>query len=212
MKTSIKTLIALTITTVALTLSTVNVKAAEPNQVTVLTEVKKVNKITVSGNVELILVQSADESVKVYDSYFSKNALVQQKDGELRVSSFNKEALTVVVYVSNLSSISASDNSTIKTFGKFNTLSLDVNLKDKATAVLNTNTVNLFANLNGQSNLSLTGTTLEYNAIMGSVATVSMSQFTASTTNIQSKNNNVVIAKNPKAITTLEEIYLSENS
>ena len=90
MKTSIKTLIALTITTVALTLSTVNVKAAEPNQVTVLTEVKKVNKITVSGNVELILVQSADESVKVYDSYFSKNALVQQKDGELRVSSFNK--------------------------------------------------------------------------------------------------------------------------
>lgn len=212
MKTSIKTLIALTITTVALTLSTVNVKAAEPNQVTVLTEVKKVNKITVSGNVELILVQSADESVKVYDSYFSKNALVQQKDGELRVSSFNKEALTVVVYVSNLSSISASDNSTIKTFGKFNTLSLDVNLKDKATAVLNTNTVNLFANLNGQSNLSLTGTTLEYNAIMGSVATVSMSQFTASTTNIQSKSNSVVIAKNPKAITTLEEIYLSENS
>lgn len=212
MKTSIKTLIALTITTVALTLSTVNVKAAEPNQVTVLTEVKKVNKITVSGNVELILVQSADESVKVYDSYFSKNALVQQKDGELRVSSFNKEALTVVVYVSNLSSISASDNSTIKTFGKFNTLSLDLNLKDKATAVLNTNTVNLFANLNGQSNLSLTGTTLEYNAIMGSVATVSMSQFTASTTNIQSKSNSVVIAKNPKAITTLEEIYLSENS
>lgn len=212
MKTSIKTLIALTITTVALTLSTVNVKAAEPNQVTVLTEVKKVNKITVSGNVELILVQSADESVKVYDSYFSKNALVQQKDGELRVSSFNKEALTVVVYVSNLSAISASDNSTIKTFGKFNTLSLDVNLKDKATAVLNTNTVNLFANLNGQSNLSLTGTTLEYSAIMGSVATVSMSQFTANTTNIQSKNNSVVIAKNPKAITTLEEIYLSENS
>lgn len=212
MKTSIKTLIALTITTVALTLSTVNLKAAEPNQVTVLTEVKKVNKITVSGNVELILVQSADESVKVYDSYFSKNALVQQKDGELRVSSFNKEALTVVVYVSNLSAISASDNSTIKTFGKFNTLSLDVNLKDKATAVLNTNTVNLFANLNGQSNLSLTGTTLEYSAIMGSVATVSMSQFTANTTNIQSKNNSVVIAKNPKAITTLEEIYLSENS
>lgn len=212
MKTSIKTLIALTITTVALTLSTVTVKAAEPNQVTVLTEVKKVNKISVSGNVELILVQSTDESVKVYDSYFSKNALVQQKDGELRVSSFNKEALTVVVYVNNLSSITASDNSTVKTFGKFNTLSLDVNLKDKATAVLNTNTVNLFANLNGQSNLSLTGTTLEYNAIMSSVATVNMSQFTASTTNIQSKNNSIVIAKSPKAITTLEEIYLLENS
>lgn len=212
MKTSIKTLIALTITTLALTLSTVNVQAADSNQITVLTEVKKVNKISVSGNVELILVQSADESVKVYDTYFSKNALVQQKNGELRISSFNKETLTVVVYVSNLSTLTASDNSTIKTFGKFNALSLDVNLNDKTTAILNTNTVNLHANLNGQSNLSLTGTSDEYSAIMGSFSTVNMSRFTANATNIQSKNNNTLIVKTPKAIVSLENIYNSENS
>lgn len=212
MKTSIKTLIALTITTLALTLSAASVKAANPNQVTILTEVKKVNKISVAGNVELILVQSADESVKVYDSYFSKNALVQQKDGELRISSFNNEVLTVVVYVKNLSSITASGNSTIKTAGKFNTLSLEVTLKDKATAVLNTNTVDLYANLNGQSNLSLTGTTFTYNAIISSVAAVNMSQFTASTTNIQSKSNSIAVVKSPKTITTLEELSLLENS
>lgn len=212
MKTSIKTLIALTLSTVALTLSTVSVKAANPKQVTVLAEVKKVNKINVSGNVELILVQSTDESVKVYDSYFSKNALVQQKDGELRVSSFNNEVLTVVVYVKNLSSITASGNSIIKTAGKFNTLSLEVTLKDKASAILNTNTVDLYANLNGQSNLSLTGTTLTYNAIMSSISAVNMSQFTASTTNIQSKNNNIVSKKSTKAIATLEELSILENS
>ncbi len=212
MKTSIKTLIALTITTLALTLSAASVKAANPNQVTILTEVKKVDKISVAGNVELILVQSADESVKVYDSYFSKNALVQQKDGELRISSFNKEVLTVVVYVKNLSSITASGNSTIKTAGKFNTLSLEVTLKDKATAVLNTNTVDLYANLNGQSNLSLTGTTFTYNAIISSVAAVNMSQFTASTTNIQSKSKSIAVVKSQKAITTLEELSLLENS
>ena len=204
MKTSIKTLIALTITTLALTLSAASVKAANPNQVTILTEVKKVDKISVAGNVELILVQSADESVKVYDSYFSKNALVQQKDGELRISSFNKEVLTVVVYVKNLSSITASGNSTIKTAGKFNTLSLEVTLKDKATAVLNTNTVDLYANLNGQSNLSLTGTTFTYNAIISSVAAVNMSQFTASTTDIQSKSKSIAVVKSKKAITKLE--------
>jgi hypothetical protein len=212
MKTSIKTLIALTITTLALTLSAASVKAANPNQVTILTEVKKVDKISVAGNVELILVQSADESVKVYDSYFSKNALVQQKDGELRISSFNKEVLTVVVYVKNLSSITASGNSTIKTAGKFNTLSLEVTLKDKATAVLNTNTVDLYANLNGQSNLSLTGTTFTYNAIISSVAAVNMSQFTASTTNIQSKSKSIAVVKSQKAITKLEELSLLENS
>lgn len=209
MKTSIKSLIALTITTLALTTATVNVKAAEANQVTILSQVKKVNKISVSGNVELILVQSADESVKVYDSYFSKNALVQQKDGELRISSFNKETLTVIAYVSNLSAISASDNSTVKTFGKFNTLSLDVTLSDEAKATLNTNTVSMYAQLNGKSNLSLTGSTSDYNAVMGSVASVSMSQFVANSTNIQSKSNTVAIAK--KA-TSLEDLYLSENS
>jgi hypothetical protein len=212
MKTSIKSLIALTITTLALTTATVNVKAAEANQVTVLSQVKKVNKISVSGNVELILVQSADESVKVYDSYFSKNALVQQKDGELRISSFNKETLTVVVYVSNLSAISAADNSTVKTFGKFSALSLDVTLKDQAKAVLNTNTVSMFAQLNDKSNLSLTGSTSDYNAVMGNVATVNMSQFAANSTNIQSKSSPVASAKNTKTSISLEDLYISENS
>lgn len=212
MKTSIKSLIALTITTLALTTATVNVKAAEYNQVTVLSQVKKVNKISVSGNVELILVQSADESVKVYDSYFSKNALVQQKDGELRISSFSKEPLTVVAYVSNLSAITASDNSTVKTFGKFNALSLDVTLKDQAKAVLNTNTVSMFAQLNDKSNLSLTGSTSDYNAVMGNVATVNMSQFAANSTNIQSKSSTVSSAKNTKTSISLEDLYISENS
>lgn len=198
MKTSIKTLIALAITAVTLTSSTVMANTADQNKVTILSEVKKVNKINVAGNVELILVQSADESVKVNDNYFAKNALVQQKDGELRISSFNKETLTVVVYVNNLTSITAADNATVKTFGQFNVLSLDINLKDQATATLNTNTINLYTNLSGQSNLTLTGTTSDYSAVMDSVAKVNMAQFAAESTNIQSKN--VSVAKTVSVI------------
>jgi hypothetical protein len=197
MKTSIKSLIALVATGLVLTTATINVKADDNTQVTVLSDVKKVNKINVSGNVELILVQSADESVKVYDNYFSKNALVQQKDGELRISSFNKETLTVVVYVNSLTSISASNNATVKTLGKFSTLSLDVNLKDEAKATLNTNTISLSTNVADQANLTLSGSTTDYNAVMGSVAKVNMGHFVAETTNIQSKN--VSIAKVAKA-------------
>lgn len=196
MKTAIKTL-AIALTTLLSTTVASTVKA-DNNTVTVLSEVKKVNKINVSGNVEVILVQSPNESVKVYDNYYAKNALVQQKDGELRISSFNKEMLTVVVYVSNLSSITASDNAKVSTYGKFSTLSLDVNLKDSATANLNTNTINLNSNLNGQANLTLAGSTTAYNATMGSVAKVNLDQFAAETTNIQSK---AVIAK---AATTSE--------
>ena len=212
MKIAIKSLIALTITTLALTASTISVKAADPNQVTVLTQAKKLNKINVSGNVELILVQSADESVKVYDNYFTKNALVQEKDGELRISSFNKETLSVVVNVSDLSSITASGNAKITTYGKFNALSLDVYLSDQANVVLNTNTISLFANLNGQSNLSLTGTTTEYNAVMGSVATVSMTKYIAATTNIQSKGISIAKINKAKSLKRIQSLFPLENS
>ena len=212
MKIAIKSLIALTITTLALTASTISVKAADPNQVTVLTQAKKLNKINVSGNVELILVQSADESVKVYDNYFTKNALIQEKDGELRISSFNKETLSVVVNVSDLSSITASGNAKITTYGKFNALSLDVYLSDQANAVLNTNTISLFANLNGQSNLSLTGTTTEYNAVMGSVATVSMKKYIAATTNIQSKGISIAKINKAKSLKRIQSLFPLENS
>ncbi|TCC93782.1 hypothetical protein EZ428_03145 [Pedobacter frigiditerrae] len=193
MKTSIKTLIALSLTGLVLTSSAFVTKAADGQKQTVLTDVKKVNKINVSGNVELILVQSADENVKVYNDYYASNALVQQKNGELRISSFNKETLTVIVYVTNLNSITASENATVKTFGKFSLLNLDVNLKDKATANLNTSTISLNANVTDEANLTLSGTTEEYNAVLGSVAKLNMNSFAAETTSIKSQN--ISIAK-----------------
>lgn len=191
MKTSIKTLIALSLTGLVLTTSAFVSKAADGQTQTVLTDVKKVNKITVSGNVELILVQSADESVKVYNDYYASNALVQQKNGELRISSFNKETLTVIVYVTNLSSVTAADNATVKTYGKFNLLNLDVTLKDKATANLNTNTVSLNANVTDEASLTLSGTTDDYNAVLGSVAKLNMTQFAAESTSIKSQNMSI---------------------
>lgn len=207
MKNSIKNLVAaLTLTGVVLTGSAFTAKAAEhTQQVTVLSEVKKVNKINVAGNVELILVQSADESVKVYDNYFSKNALVQQKDGELRISSFNKETLTVVVYVSSLNEITASNNATVRTVGKFNTLDLEVNLKDNASAKLNTNTISLFTNVSSSANLTLTGSTMAYDAVLRNIAKVNTDQFLAESTSI--KSNSVAIASvNAPALQTLDDL------
>ncbi len=193
MKTSIKNLIAVTLTLVVLTSSAFTTKA-DNSTVTVLTDVKKVNKINVSGNVELILVQSADESVKVYDNYYTKNALVQQKDGELRISSYEKEALIVVVYVSNLSAITASENATVRTHGKFSALGLDVNLAGNAKATLNTNTLSLNTNIKGTAALTLTGSTLDYNGTVNNLSKVNMNDFVAETSSIRSQN---IVAASP---------------
>ncbi|MFN0256177.1 GIN domain-containing protein [Pedobacter ureilyticus] len=192
MKTSIKNLFAAILTVAISASAPAFVNAKETKKVTVVGEVKKFNKLNVAGNVEVILVQSQNQSVKVYDNYYAKNALVQEKNGELRISSFDKETLTVVVYANQLNEITVSDKAVVKTSGKFSALSLEVNLKDQSKAILNTNTVDLFANVNGQSQLTLSGTTSEYNALINSVASINMDKFTAENSSIQSKNTAAV--------------------
>jgi len=191
MKTAIKNLFAAILTVAISASAPAFVNAKEAKKVTVLSTVKNFNKLNVSGNVEVILVQSASPSVQVYDNYYAKNALVQEKDGELRISSFDKETLTVVVYASQLSEITASDKATVKTNGKFNTLNLEVNLKDQAKATLNTNTIDLFAKVNDKASLSLSGSTTDYNAVIGSLASLSSEKFSAENSSIQSKNTAV---------------------
>ncbi|KQC01502.1 GIN domain-containing protein [Pedobacter sp. Hv1] len=179
MKTSIKTLFAAVLTLVVLTSSAFASTDVKSNNVTVLNQVKNISKLEVKGNVDVILVQAPTESVKVNDSYYSKNALVQEKEGVLRISSFEKERLTVTVYVRNLSSIEAGDNATVKTFGKISFLSLDVILKDKATADINATTINLYTSIKDNAKLVLSGSTTEHYAILGSQAKMSMDQFIA---------------------------------
>lgn len=222
MKTSIKNLFV-----VALGLVTISTSAfandskenaknnASASKVTILNEVKNISKIVASGNVEVFVVQAPTESVKVYDSYYSKNALVQQKDGVLRISSFEAAPLTVTVYVRNISSIEATDNATVKTYGKVNFLSLDVLLKDKATAEINANTVNLFTSVKDQASLKLSGTTEEHYALMGTAAKMTTGNFVAGTSDVKSiapayRAQAKVVAKTLEAIAANDEMLLSK--
>jgi hypothetical protein len=207
MKTSIKNLIAGLLTTVVLTSSAFASTDEQKNSnvVTVLTQVKNINKLVVSGNVEVFLIQAPTESVKVYDSYYSKNALVQQEEGVLRISSFQKETLKVTVYVKNLSTIQASDNASVKTFGKVSFLSLDVILKDKASADITANTISLFTSVKDSASLNLSGSTEDHTAVLGSVAKMSMNQFAATNSSVSSIANPVIVSKQPVK-QTLESI------
>lgn len=194
MKTSIKTLFAVALTAIVLTSATA-VNAAESNSnYTNITSVKNITKINISGNVKLILVQDAKESVQVYDSYYTKNALVQQQNGELRISSFNKKTLTVIAHVNNISSIEASNNSSVSTSGSFNLLNLKVSLNDLATADINTNTVSLNTIVNNGASLKLSGTTDSYTAVLGTIAKVNMNNFSAADSNVSTAPVNTYTA------------------
>jgi len=165
MKTSIKNFIAAGITATLLLGISVAAKAdAAPKASTVLSSIKNINSISVSGNVELILVQDSEESFKVYNDYYANNAIVQHKDGQLRISSFGKEKLTVVAHVKNLSALSAANQSTVKTYGKFDLLNLSIDLKDQAKADLNVNTVSVSTGISGDAQLTMSGKTDEHYA------------------------------------------------
>ncbi|TKC12454.1 hypothetical protein FA048_02220 [Pedobacter polaris] len=209
MKTSIKNLFAATLTLVVLTSSAFASTDVKQNNVTVLNQVKNTNKVVVNGNVEVILVQAPVESVKVYDSYYSKNALVQQQEGVLRISSFQKETLTVVVYVRNLSTIEAGDNSSVKTSGKMNFLSLDVILNGNSKADINANTVNLTTSVKDSASLKLGGSTTDFYATLGTQAKINMDQFTADCLSLNSISPVYAKATTVKK-PTLESIVLTD--
>lgn len=215
MKTSIKNLFVVALGLVTISTSAFandNKENAKNNtsasKVTILSEVKNINKIVATGNVEVFVVQAPTESVKVYDSYYSKNALVQQKDGVLRISSFEKEPLAVTVYVRNISAIEASDNATVKTFGKVNFLSLDVLLTGKATADINAKTVNFYTSINDHASLKLGGSTEEHYALLGTSAKLTTGNFVAGTSDVKSIAPKYIAQAKPVA--TLESLAIAD--
>ena len=209
MKNSIKNLFAAALTVVAITGSAFASTGVKTNNVTVLNQIKKINKIEVRGNVEVIILQAPVESVKVYDSYYAKNALVQQLEGVLRISSFQKETLTVAVYVRDLASIEAAGNSLVKTSGKINFVSLNVVLKDTAKADINTNTINLTTSVKDSASLNLSGSTTDLFANLGAQAKINMDTFVADSSTVKAIAPiyaKVVTAKKQ----TLESIVLND--
>ncbi|UKT63686.1 GIN domain-containing protein [Pedobacter mucosus] len=185
MKNSIKNLFAAALVMVTLSSATLSVNATETkSNYTAITSVKNISKIIVTGNVKLIIVQDAKESVEIINKYTAKNTSVEQKGTLLTISSSNKNMVTVIAHVNNLTTIEASNTSTVSTYGKLNLLNLSVTLNDEASANINTNTVNLFTCVKDSASLKLEGSTENHSAFVSVEAKIKMADFVAQDTNI----------------------------
>jgi hypothetical protein len=210
MKNAIKNFIAASLTATVIIGSSIAAKADDTyNTSTVISTVKHINKIAVSGNVELILIQDVADHVKVYNDYYASNALIQEKDGLLRISSYNRAKLTVVVHVKNLSALDVEDKSTVKTYGNFYLLDLNIALRDQAKADINANTTQLTTTVSGDAELKLAGSTEEYAAKMNDAANVNMEGFIARNSSISSENSIITQASAAEDIKadTLLKLY-----
>src|ERR1700743_1936480 len=160
MKTSILTL-AIAIVTVLGVSQSAFAGNKDREAFTVLTEISNINKIEVRGNVELYLSDGATDQVKVYNQYYSENAVVKSQNGVLKISSYKAEKLVVWVTVSNLCNLSVYDNAQAKSFGKLSALELSVNLYNNASAQLNLDTYSVNMTLNDHATADIEGTTTE---------------------------------------------------
>ena len=127
------------------------------NYVTTLTNISAINKIEVRGNVELYISDATNDQVKVYNKYYSESAVVQTKNGVLNIASYGAEKLVVWVSANDLRSVSAYDNSDIKSFGQFSNIEFNVDLHDNATAKLNIDAFSANVSVSDHATASLSG-------------------------------------------------------
>jgi len=158
MKTTILTIAFLTATILGTSNSTfASTGKTEQATTTTLTNVSNISEIQIRGNVELYVSAGTTDQVKVYNNYYSNNALVQDDKGVLRIASYSTQKLTVWVTANQLAKLSVYDNSTVKSFGKLSAINLDVELYNNASAQLNMDAFSANVKVNDNAKANLTG-------------------------------------------------------
>jgi hypothetical protein len=169
MKTKIVTLITLlvvsatTLTYAATTIdSASNAQDSIREQTTVLADITNINEIEASGNVEVYVTSGDKDQVKVCDNYYTQNGLVQAENGVLRISSYTKDKLIVMVTVTDLRAITADYNAVIKSTGTLSALELNVNLNSNAAAYLKLDAFAAVFTVNDTAKAFLSGDVNDY--------------------------------------------------
>ncbi|HZY35895.1 MAG TPA: DUF2807 domain-containing protein [Mucilaginibacter sp.] len=128
---------------------------------TMLTGISNISEIEVHGNVKLYVTTGDADQVKVYNDYYAEDALVQEQNGVLRITSYETKQLEVWVTVTDLSKLTAYDNAEIKSFGKFSSIDLNLALYNRASAQLDIDAYSATVSLNDRAMADLSGTVTE---------------------------------------------------
>ncbi|WP_316822423.1 GIN domain-containing protein [Pedobacter gandavensis] len=171
MKTAIKTLIASTLTAIVLTTSAFTTIAKDKSPANKPAAVK-FNKVVVTGNANVILVQGNREEVNSYEEMNESNYSVKQKGYTLYINSTDKN--TIYVNVKDLQRIDVANTASVKTKGNFDLAVLQIFLKDEAKANVNANVESLYTDISGASDLKLSGSTKDHSLVKNDVSKLNL--------------------------------------
>ncbi|MEJ5964130.1 GIN domain-containing protein [Pedobacter immunditicola] len=184
MKTSIKTAFATALTAVLLATTAFTTFATEsPKKATVKASAMKVNMVVVTGDVDVYLIHSDKEDIKVVPFGDNEaNVSFKKRGPKLFINSAEAGRATIYVYLKDLKRIDASNTAMVKTRGDFNMDALQIFLKDDAKANVNVNTKSLYTVIKDQSDLKLTGQSDVHILEKAEYATLKMHHFNAGKT------------------------------
>ncbi|RWY48035.1 GIN domain-containing protein [Mucilaginibacter gilvus] len=130
---------------------------------TILQDVGAISSIEVHGNVQLFITDAPADVIKVYNKYYAESALIQNKDGVLRISSYGNEKLVIWVKANDLRSVSLFDNAQINSFGTLSKIEFSVDLHNNAQANLNLNAFKLTLHVSNNAKADINGSAEEFN-------------------------------------------------
>jgi len=186
MKTSITTLTKSLLAAIVLSASIFSTTvSAEEKQPVKISAPKSFDKVVVSGNVEVTLIQNGREGISYNDDNTGKVKVIQ--DGSaLKITSADNSTAKITVYVKNIYRVQASDKAVVKTDGKLDVKYLQVLLKGNAVAQINAKTESLYTVLEESADLKLSGATQNHSLVMGNTPTLNLDRFAALKTEISS--------------------------
>lgn len=199
MKTLAKTLFASALTLVFITSTAITTFANGIDTKTVEVAVPMTfNKVKVSGNVKVVLVQGKKERIEVINGDYNLDKTSIKRLGyTLIINSTEANQITVLVSLNDLQRIDASDKAIVKTDGKFDVKYLQVFLKDDAKATVKANTESMYTYIKDHADLKLSGTTADHNVVKDDISKLDMDNLVALKTTTTPLNQ-IMVAANKK--------------
>jgi Putative auto-transporter adhesin, head GIN domain len=179
MKTQIITLFTALVLSTGIAATTYAAPVKNDNNVTVLTDISAINKIEVRGNVTLYVSDGSADEVKVYNKFYSEDAVVKSSKGVLSIASYKAEKLVVWVTAADLRAIDAYDNSEVRSFGQLSKIDFNVELHNTASAKLNIDAYTATVNVYDNAKADLTGNADKFNLQHSVGSSVNNSNFKA---------------------------------
>ncbi|SMD04632.1 GIN domain-containing protein [Pedobacter nyackensis] len=179
MKTSVKTLFASALTAIFLSTAFASVAADKNTNPSAISVGIDFNKVILTGNAKVELVQSNKPRVVIYEQYNKERTSIVQKGDKLYINSNEEQPINIVVYVKDLVRIDASQKVSVTTRGKFLSNAMQVFVKDHAKAFVNGDISSLYTVIDDYAVLRLKGSSKDHTLAKGRVARLKMDQFVA---------------------------------